>query len=86
LHKINTKKLKSGLVTSYDIHPGNGEGLFLFRHFINLSLTDSLRHLPTYLQPRESHGEATYTNQALKRFLVAVTIITAFITHLHGSA
>jgi len=27
--KINTKKLKPGLVASYDIHPGNGEGLFL---------------------------------------------------------
>jgi len=30
----NTKKLKPGLVTSYDIWPGNGEGLF-----IHLSLT-----------------------------------------------
>jgi len=37
-HKIN-KKLKPGLVASYDIWPGNGEGLFLFRHFLNLSLT-----------------------------------------------
>jgi len=31
------KKLKPGLVVSYDIQPGNGEGLFSFRHFINLS-------------------------------------------------
>jgi len=38
-HEINTKKLKPGLVASYDIRPGNGEGLFLFQHFINLSLT-----------------------------------------------
>jgi len=30
-HKINTQKLKPGLVASYDIWPGNGEGLFLFR-------------------------------------------------------
>jgi len=27
-HKINTKKLKPGLVTSYDVWPGNGEELF----------------------------------------------------------
>jgi len=27
-HKINTKKLKSGLVAFYDIRPGNGAGLF----------------------------------------------------------
>jgi len=41
------KKLKPGLVTSYDIQPGNGEDLFLFRCFVSLSLT-YLRHLPTY--------------------------------------
>jgi len=27
-HKTNTKKLKPGLVASYDIRPGNGVGLF----------------------------------------------------------
>jgi len=27
-HKINTKKLKLGLVAFYDIRPGNGAGLF----------------------------------------------------------
>ena len=27
-HKINTKKLKSGLVAFYDIRPGNGAVLF----------------------------------------------------------
>ena len=43
-----TQKLKSGLVTSYDIRPENREGLFWFRRFINLSLTYLLRHLPTY--------------------------------------
>jgi len=37
-HKINTKNLKPGLVASYDIRPGNGEGLFWFWHFMNLSL------------------------------------------------
>jgi len=39
------------LSTSYDIRPKNGEGLFWFRRFINLSLTYLLTHLPTYLQP-----------------------------------
>ena len=36
-------------VTSYDIRPGNTEGLLLFRHFINLSLTYLLRNLLTHL-------------------------------------
>jgi len=44
------------LVASYDIRPGNGEGLFWFRRFINLSLAYLLRHLPTYLQSRDPHG------------------------------
>jgi len=50
------KKLKPGLVDSYDILPGNREGLFWFWRFINLRLTYLLRHLPTYLQPRDPHG------------------------------
>ena len=54
--KLTPKKLKPGLVTSYDIRPGNGEGLFWFRRFITLSLTYLTRHLPTYLQPRDPHG------------------------------
>ena len=33
-HKINTKKLKPGLVASYDIRPANGEGLFWFWHLL----------------------------------------------------
>jgi len=32
------KKLMPGSVASYDNRPGNGEGLFLFWRFINLSL------------------------------------------------
>jgi len=40
----NTKKLKPGLVTSYNIRSGNGEGLFLFRRFINSPLS----YLDTY--------------------------------------
>jgi len=42
------KKLKTSRVPSYELRPGSGEGLFLFQHFINLSLT--YLHLPTYLQ------------------------------------
>ena len=42
------KKLKPGLVASYDIQPGNGEDLFWFRHFINWSLTYILTYLDTY--------------------------------------
>jgi len=37
--KNKHKKLKPGLVATYDIWPGNEVGLFWFRHFINLSLT-----------------------------------------------
>ena len=48
------QKLNPGLVASYDIRLGNGEGLFVFQHFINLSLTYVLRHLPTYLQPQDT--------------------------------
>jgi len=48
------KKLKQGVVASYDIRPGNGEGLFLFWRFINLSLTYLRRHLPTY-SPGPAH-------------------------------
>jgi len=51
-----TQKVKPGLVASYNIRPGNGEGLFWFRRFINLSATYLLRHLSTYLQPRDPHN------------------------------
>jgi len=50
------KKLKPGLVASYDIRPGNGEGLFLFRRFINLSLTYLLKYLPTYYSLGPTRG------------------------------
>ena len=53
------RKLKPGLVASYDIQPGNREGLFWFRRFINLSLTYLLRHLLTYLQPRTHTGQVS---------------------------
>jgi len=50
------QKQQPGLVVSYDIRPGNREGLFWFWRFINLTFTYLLRDLPTYLQPRDPHG------------------------------
>jgi len=44
------------LVAFYDLWPGNREGLFWFWHFINFWLTYLLRHLRTYLQPRDPSG------------------------------
>jgi len=41
--QVGHKKLKPGLVASYDIWPGNGEGLFWFQRFIKLSLTYLLK-------------------------------------------
>jgi len=56
-HKINRKtKLKPGLVASYDIRPGNGEGLFLFQRFINLSLIYLFTHPLTY-NPGPTRGK-----------------------------
>jgi len=50
------KELKPGLLATYDIRLGNGEGLFWFWCFINLSLTYLLKHLPTYSQLQDTHG------------------------------
>ena len=53
LQRKHTKKLKSGLVASYDIRPRYREGLFWFWHFINLSLTYELTYSPgTHTEPR----------------------------------
>ena len=52
------KKLKPGFVAFYDIQPGNRDGLLWFWHFINLSLTYLLRHLPTY-SPRPTLGSVS---------------------------
>ena len=53
------KKLKPGLVISYDIRLGNGEGLFLLQHFINLSLTYLLTYQLTY--STKTHTRPTVT-------------------------
>jgi len=57
-HKINTKKLKPGLVASYDIRPGNEKGLFCFWHFINLSLI----HLLTAPDPHAAQNRTYGVN------------------------
>ena len=66
-HKINTKKLKPGLVASYNIRPGNGEGLFWFWWFINLSLTYTLTYSP----------RSTGHIMVIKKLVVAVVIDSA---------
>jgi len=55
--KWTPQKLKPGLVDSYDFRPGNGEGLFWFWCFINLSLTYLLRHMPTWSKKRRTGGQ-----------------------------
>jgi len=57
------KKLKPGLVASYDIRPGNEESPFGFRRFINLSLTYlTLTHTLTASDP---HGARTHVQLTL---------------------
>jgi len=62
LHRAAIKN-KASLVASYDIWLGNGEGLFLFWHFRNLSLT-YLLHLPTNLQPRPHMGQSVINTKS----------------------
>jgi len=54
-------KIKPGLVASYNIRPGNREGLFWFWCFINLSLT-YLDTYPLTYSPRTHMGQ---TNKKL---------------------
>ena len=50
-------KTKAGLIASYDIRPGNREGIFWFRHFINMShLLTYDTYLLTYLWSRTHTG------------------------------
>jgi len=62
---MNQKKLKPGLVASSDLRPGNGEGLFWFRHFINLShtylLTQTLAHLLTAPEPTRGYRTVVWS-------------------------
>ena len=59
-HRINTKKLNPGLVASYNIRPGNGEGLFLFQSFINFSSLPTLTHLLTAPDPQRADSCTDY--------------------------
>jgi len=58
-NKHAAKKLKTGLVASYDIWPANGVGIFLFWHFINLLFIYLLTHLTTYLEPRANLSQCS---------------------------
>jgi len=64
-HKISTQKTKTRfsltLVVSYDIQPGNREGLLWFWCFINLTFTYLVRHVPTY-SPGTHMGQLTESN------------------------
>jgi len=70
------KKLKPCLVPSYDILPGNGDGLFLFWHSINLSHKFTyLNTYPLLTAPGPTWG--TYSTDCL------MTGITISIQHQH---
>jgi len=73
LHRAAIKKLKPNLVAYYNIRPGNGEGIFWFRCFINLSLTYLVRHLPTYLQPKTDYSAVNSTS-----VIVIVSLMHAY--------
>jgi len=55
------RKVKPGLIASYDIWPGNGEGLFLFWHLINVTYLHTYT-LTTYSQPQNPYGATTVIN------------------------
>jgi len=59
----NLKKLKPGLVVLYNIWPRNGEGLFWFWHFINLSLT----YLDTYPL---TYSPGTHTGHSSQKYYI----------------
>jgi len=68
MHKrINRKKLKPGLVASYDFRPGKGVGLFWFRRFINLSLTHLLKTVTHLLTAPSPHGVTSGQSNSTKR-------------------
>jgi len=72
-------KQKPGLVSCYDIRPGNGDGLFLFWYFINLSFTYLLTYTLTHLDP---HGAPV--TAVVNVFIPAMTIIIN-VTSDHSS-
>jgi len=50
------KELKPGLIASYNIRPGNGDGLFWFQRFITVSLTYLLDTYPLTYSPGAHTG------------------------------
>jgi len=65
---MNAKKLKPGLVASYNHRPGNGEGLFWFQRFIKMSLTYLLRRPLTY--SAGSHTGQNHLKMVIKTMCV----------------
>ena len=70
------KKLKPCLVAP-DIRPGNGEGLFLFRRFINLSLT----YLLTYTLTLYLHITARDPHTAIACSMLILTVCPSCLSH-----
>jgi len=79
---MNPKKLKPGLVASYDLWPENRDGLFWFRSFTNLSLTYILRHL-THLLTAPGH---TRGNQQIALSLNEYLKQLTYMRHCSGPA
>ena len=64
--------------------PENAEGLFLFRHFINLSLTYLLRNLPTYSQLRTHMGQSSLLSSRESRGkIIQINIQPTSNVHFH---
>ena len=81
----NTKKLKPGLVACYDIQPGKRTGLILVLA-IHKSVTHLLRHLPTYLQPRDPYGAITMNLSINSLMLIVKNIILLTVTNYFDSS
>ena len=79
----NTKKLKPGLVASYDIWNGKGEGLFLFEHFKNLSLTYLLRQPPNY-SPRTHKRPTVHEHDSYARDTIIHNLLISTSTMTLG--
>jgi len=80
------KKLKSGLVAFYNIRSGNGVGLFLFPHFINLSFTYFLKTFTHILTaPRPTRGTVGTAISIRSLSSTASTITTATTTNQYQS-
>ena len=66
------------MVASYDLRPGNEEGLFWFLRFINLSLTYLLKTLTHLLTARETNTEVCQ----VQRFVIQPYFILVAVESL----